>query len=394
MALDGIIFDVDGTLVDTNRHHVDAWQRAFERCGYKVFSDRIATEIGKGGDQLVPSILGDEADEKDGDDLRQAQGEEFLKIAGRERFTPFEGAEKIIAAFGDRGIKRAIATSGAKKHLEAIEKSAGLALSDLVDEVITADDADASKPAPDLVVASYRKLGLSAAQCAMLGDTIYDAEACKGAGVVLLGLLTGFNTEKALLGAGARAVYRDIGEVLDHLDEALERASPGPAHLTARLMETLMEQALATAREGLAAGEAPIGCVIARGDGSIIARAYNNMRQSRNKTGHAEIAAFASAAGKVPIDARDLVMVSTLEPCVMCTGAAMQGAVDTIIYGLRAPADSGTGRVRPPESPENQMPRIIGDILAGRSRALFEEWMKSNGNSEQAPYIRQLLELT
>jgi hypothetical protein len=75
----------------------------------------------------------------------------------------------------------------------------------------------------------------------------------------------------------------------------------------------------------------------------------------------------------------------------MCTGASMEAAVDTIVYGLRAPADAGTGRVRPPESPESQMPRIVGDVCAAESRQLFERWLAANAGSPQAAYVEQLL---
>jgi tRNA(Arg) A34 adenosine deaminase TadA len=84
-------------------------------------------------------------------------------------------------------------------------------------------------------------------------------------------------------------------------------------------------------------------------------------------------------------------MVSTLEPCVMCTGAAMEAAVDTILFALRAPADSGSGRVVPPRSPDVQMPRIVGDILADESLELFKRWYAQNASSPQAKYVRQLL---
>jgi hypothetical protein len=77
----------------------------------------------------------------------------------------------------------------------------------------------------------------------------------------------------------------------------------------------------------------------------------------------------------------------------MCTGAAMEAAVDTIVYGLQAPADSGTGRVRPPASPESQMPRIVGDVCAAESRRLFERWLAANGGTPQAAYVEQLLGL-
>jgi tRNA(Arg) A34 adenosine deaminase TadA len=159
------------------------------------------------------------------------------------------------------------------------------------------------------------------------------------------------------------------------------------------LGERLMCEALRVAEEGLLAGEAPIGCVIARGDGTIIARAHNEMNRTQNKTAHAEIVAFARAAGQAPLEARDLVMASTLEPCVMCTGAAMEAAVDVIYYGMRAPADSGTGRVRPPESPESSMPRIVGGLRADESQRLFERWLQQHRGTPQAAYVEQLLAL-
>jgi tRNA(Arg) A34 adenosine deaminase TadA len=163
--------------------------------------------------------------------------------------------------------------------------------------------------------------------------------------------------------------------------------------LTRDVQEGLMREALAAAEEGMAAGEAPIGCAIADTDGHIVARGYNEMNRSQNKTAHAEIVTFAKAAGRIPLDARDFVLVSTLEPCVMCTGAAMEAAVDTIVYALQAPADSGTGRVRPPESPESQMPRIVGDVCAGESRQLFERWLEGKRGTPQAAYVEQLLGL-
>jgi len=120
------------------------------------------------------------------------------------------------------------------------------------------------------------------------------------------------------------------------------------------------------------------------------------IRQNRtqNKTAHAEIVTFSAAAGKVPLDARDLIMVCTLEPCVMCTGAAMEAAVDTIIYGLQAPTDSGSHRVVCPSSPESQVPRTVGQILEKESRGLFEEFLRSNPRPEQKQFVEQLLRST
>jgi tRNA(Arg) A34 adenosine deaminase TadA len=258
----------------------------------------------------------------------------------------------------------------------------------------TADDAEKSKPSPDIVVAAVAKTGLSPAQCAMVGDTLYDMHAAKHAGVIGLGVRTGYQTAEELKAAGARAVWRDVGELSENLDEALRVASPTPIQLTTEVIERLMRDALNVAREGMAAGEAPIGCVLADGRGHVIARGFNRLNATGDRTAHAEIVAFRDVAGRVPEDARDLILVSTLEPCVMCTGAAMEAAVDTIVYALKAPADSGTGRVQPPQSPESQMPRIVGDVLAAESRKLFEEFLRAARNPKQRAFAEQLLALT
>src|SRR5690242_9921774 len=146
-------------------------------------------------------------------------------------------------------------------------------------------------------------------------------------------------------------------------------------HVDPKLAERLMLDALAVAREGMMVGEAPIGCVLARGDGTIVARGHNEQNRSGDRIAHAEIVAFHRAAGRVPRDAKDLILVSTLEPCVMCTGAAMEAAVNVVVFGLRAPADCGTTRVKPPSSPESHMPWFVGGVMADTSRDLFERWL-------------------
>jgi HAD superfamily hydrolase (TIGR01509 family) len=222
--LRGIIFDIDGTLVDTNLAHVEAWRRAFQRLGYDVPTQRIELEIGKGGDKLVPAILGQEGEERDGERLRKAQKQEFLAIANQERFPVFPGVPAIFEALRSRGIETALATSSDDKHLEATLASAGLDLRRSADVVVTKSSADASKPDPDIVLAAVEKLGLQPSECAMVGDTVYDAQACRAAGIVFLGVLSGGTPARELLEAGAVAVWRDIAQLLDRLDEALEIA--------------------------------------------------------------------------------------------------------------------------------------------------------------------------
>jgi HAD superfamily hydrolase (TIGR01509 family) len=395
VALDGIVFDLDGTLLDTNEAHAESWVRSFAKHGFRVPADRVRPEMGKGGDNLVPALLGEAAEASDGERLRATTREEYLRIAGERRFRVFDGVDELLAELSRRGLRLALATSSSDSDLDATFTSAGVDLRPRFDAVVSKSDVESSKPAPDVVLAAVRKLGLSPGQCAMVGDTPYDALSAKRAGVVTLGLLSGgMHDERQLRSAGARRVWRDPAHLLAELDAALELASPGPARREPALVERLMREALAVARDGMRAGEAPIGCVIATGDGTVIARGYNEMNRTQNKTAHAEIVAFAAAAGRVPVDARDLLLVSTLEPCVMCTGAAMEGAVDTIVYALRAPADAGSERVRPPESPESQMPRIVGGVLADESRALFEEWYAEHRDEPQAEYVGLLLAAT
>lgn len=229
MTVRGMIFDVDGTLVDTNPAHVEAWGRAFQHFAFDVPAERIVPEIGKGGDKLVPSVLGPEVEKRCGDALRSAQKKEFLAIAARVHFRVFPGTEQIFAACRERRIRTAVATSSDEKHLDATLASAGLDLRRLVDVVVTKSDGDASKPAPDLVVAAVEELGLPPADCVMVGDTVYDGQACQAAGVAFLGVLTGPANETELLGAGARGVWKDVAHLLADFDRALDLASPAGA---------------------------------------------------------------------------------------------------------------------------------------------------------------------
>ena len=175
------------------------------------------------------------------------------------------------------------------------------------------------------------------------------------------------------------------------------------SELTKEQQELLMRAALAEAEQGMAEGEAPIGCVLAMGSGPelhIVARGHNRVNGLGRKTAHAEMVTFENAGSHegrpaaLPLDAEETVLVSTLEPCVMCLGAAMEAGVTRILFGLEAPADNGTQRVKPPESPESRSPEITGGILPGESRALFKRWLKGKEGTEQAKFVEQLLALT
>src|SRR5690606_3601247 len=138
-------------------------------------------------------------------------------------------------------------------------------------------------------------------------------------GVVVIGLLNGRHKAATLHRAGARLVYDDAAALLQHLDDALLKASPARLRLTPAALEKIMGHALEAAEQAMKQGDVPIGAALLDGDGRLLASAHNEMASSGNKTAHAEIVTFARAAGKIPLDARDSILVSTLEPCVMCT---------------------------------------------------------------------------
>lgn len=392
--LAALLFDLDGTLVDTNELHAEAWVRTLAAHGFRIPVDRIRPEIGKGGDQLVPAVLGPAADAEHGDALREGVGEAYRRLVAERGVRLYPGVVALLDALRARGIRTALATSSDGAQLDATLAAAGVDLRTHVDATVTKADVAASKPEPDVVLAAVEKLGLGPAECALVGDTPYDAIAARRAGVVTLGVTSGgIFDERQLIAGGARRVWRDAAQLHAELDEVLRVASPTQVRLDGERLEALMREALAAAEEGMAQGEAPIGCAIADGHGRLLARGWNTMNATQNKTAHAEIVTFAKIAGQVPLDARDLILASTLEPCVMCTGASMEAAVDTIVYALQAPADAGTGRVRPPESPESQMPRIVGNVLAAESRRLFERWLEANAGTPQAAYVEQLLGL-
>jgi HAD superfamily hydrolase (TIGR01509 family) len=222
MPVRGVIFDLDGTLVDTNWFHVEAWRRAFAAIGCDVPAEKIAARVGMGGDQLIPAVIGNVAAARDGNKLRSLYKEEFSAIAKRERFGVIPDSVMLLTELKRRGLKTALATSSPKDLLDLILCSAGLDFTKLVDETATADDAKASKPAPDVVLAAVKKLGLPPDECAMVGDTPFDVEACHHAGVRCCAVASGgCHTAEQLRAAGATAVWNDPADLVLHLDQAL-----------------------------------------------------------------------------------------------------------------------------------------------------------------------------
>ena len=219
MPLRALLFDLDGTLVDTNDAHTESWVEAFRRCGYPPDRERIARALGMGGDQLVPHLLGDAAEARDGDRLRATSSAAFTEIAGGRRFRLFPGTEDLLVAAKRRGLRVAIATSAKAHDLDLIAARTGVDLRDHVDAVTGASDVEESKPDPDVLQAALDRLDLAPEEAVFVGDTVHDAEAARRAGVPFIGMTTGVWTEAELREAGARAVYRDPAALLGALDE-------------------------------------------------------------------------------------------------------------------------------------------------------------------------------
>jgi HAD superfamily hydrolase (TIGR01509 family) len=213
------VLDVDGTLVDTNYHHAIAWFRAFRQNGVVLPIWRIHRQIGMGGDQLVEALGGEQLENEKGDDVRAAES-----VLYRELLTevePLDGARDLIADLKQRGHVVVLASS-AKRH-EVEHYLDLLDARELADDWTTSADVEATKPEPDLVVAAVEKAG--GGDAVMVGDSVWDCEAAKRAGLDTIAVLTGGFSDAELFAAGALAVYSSIQELRDSLDETPLAAS-------------------------------------------------------------------------------------------------------------------------------------------------------------------------
>ena len=213
------ILDIDGTLVDTNYHHTIAWYRAFRQNEVVLPIWRIHRHIGMGGDQLVEALGGERLENEKGDDIRAAESVLYGELIGEVE--PLEGARGLIEDLKERGHAVVLASS-AKKH-EVEHYLDLLDARELADDWTTSDDVEATKPEPDLVVAAVEKAG--GGEAVMVGDSTWDCEAAKRAGLDTIAVLTGGFSEAELREAGAVAVYFSIADLRESLDETPLAAS-------------------------------------------------------------------------------------------------------------------------------------------------------------------------
>lgn len=214
----GVLFDVDGTLVDTNYLHVVAWWEAFRAFGHDVSMKQIHGLVGQGSERLVTSALG-----RPDEEVAAAHSDFYGPFL--HRLPPFPKANDLLRRVKSAGLTVVLATSASEE--EAGHLLDALGAGDVVDAVTHKDDADESKPDPDIVQTALDKAGLSAERALFVGDTVWDVEAARRAGLDCVCVLSGGIPEADLREAGAIAVYRDVAHLFDELETSpLGRLDP------------------------------------------------------------------------------------------------------------------------------------------------------------------------
>ena len=214
--LKGVIFDVDGTLVDSNDAHAQSWVETFAEAGYNVPFDVVRPLIGMGGDKLLPRTIGVSNESEEGKKLTKRRSAIF-----REKFLPhlqaLKGSRDLVKRVRSDGLNAIVATSAKDEELRGLLKAAQVA--DLMEEKATASDAKRSKPDPDIIHAAIEESGISPSELVMIGDTPYDIEAAIRAHVAPIGFRSGGWTDEEL--KGAVEIYDGPADLLQHYESSL-----------------------------------------------------------------------------------------------------------------------------------------------------------------------------
>jgi HAD superfamily hydrolase (TIGR01509 family) len=211
--LQGVIFDIDGTLVDSNDAHAQSWVDTFAKAGYEVPFDVVRPLIGMGADKLLPKTIDVRHDSDEGKKLLARRSKIFRKNY-LPRLKPLPGSRALVLRVRADGLKAIVATSAKDDELEGLLQAA--AVNDLMEERATASDAKHSKPDPDIVEAAVEESGIDKGNLVMIGDTPYDVEAATRAGVKCIGFRSGGWNDDNL--KGAVAVFDGPADLLAHYD--------------------------------------------------------------------------------------------------------------------------------------------------------------------------------
>lgn len=215
-----LILDVDGTLVDTNYHHVLAWHRALRAHKHTVQMWKVHRHIGMGGDQIVGALIGESAAAEQGEEIRAAEAEAYRELIGEVE--PMEGARELIEDLRSKDFVVVLASSAKQEEVDHYLDL--LDAHELVDAWTSAADVEQTKPAPDLVHAALEK-GNCDGPALMIGDSVWDVKAANAAEVPTLAVLTGGFSEAELTEAGAVKVVREINQIRGDLQAVAALAS-------------------------------------------------------------------------------------------------------------------------------------------------------------------------
>jgi HAD superfamily hydrolase (TIGR01509 family) len=214
---DAVIFDVDGTLLDSVDYHARSWQETFARYGINVTFEAARSQIGKGGDQLMPVFVPPDRLEREGGRIKDERAAHF-KAKYLPLVRPFPKVRELFERLQRDGKQVVLASSGSREEVEDYKRIAGIA--DLIGSDTSADDAERSKPHPDIFLAAMDKLGNpDPAAVVVVGDTPYDAQAAGKAGLTTIGVLCGGFPAADLRAAGCAALFRDPADLLARYGE-------------------------------------------------------------------------------------------------------------------------------------------------------------------------------
>ncbi|TGX55640.1 HAD family hydrolase [Sphingomonas gei] len=213
MPIAATLFDLDGTLVDSNDFHIRAWHQAFDEAGFQIALDAIRGQIGKGADNLVPTLLPDLTRDQV-KALAEAEGTIFERFL--EQIRPFPHAHDLLARVHAAGAKVVLASSASGEQLDHYIDLIGVR--GLIHDATSNDDVERSKPDPDIFAAALRQAGVPPEQAIAIGDTRWDVLAAARCGVRTIGVLSGGIAESELREAGAIAIYADVAALLDDFE--------------------------------------------------------------------------------------------------------------------------------------------------------------------------------
>jgi HAD superfamily hydrolase (TIGR01509 family) len=212
-VIKAVVFDMDGTLVDSNQLHAQAWQRAFAKFGIAADVEAIRRQIGKGGDKLMPVFVPKEKLREIEKPLSEYRDELFMREY-MPKVKPFPGARGLLERIRKDGHKIGIATSASEEQIERLKNIAHV--EDLIERETNADDVEESKPAPDIFSAALSELNVDADEAIAVGDTPYDAEAAAKIHLRTIGLTCGGWSAEELKRAGCIEVFAGPADLLAH----------------------------------------------------------------------------------------------------------------------------------------------------------------------------------